>query len=112
MEFPKHSNSNANARGPSETTITTMPRLSTTSKDSNNINSILSDPYKVRMGSEIPLNRNNSSDRDRFFSRSTGLLDYVMPKNQEPFYRGFSEINHLDQQQNEADLNKKAEIDA
>ena len=112
MEFRKHSNSNDDARGPSEITIKNVPRLSTTSKDSSNINSVLSDPYKLRIGSEVPFNRDNSSDRDRFFSRSTGILDYVMTKNQEPVYRGFSEINHLDQQQNEADLNKQAEIDA
>jgi hypothetical protein len=81
MEFPKLSNSNDDARGPTETSIKYMPRLSTTSKDSNNINSLLSDPYKVRMGSEIPYSHNNSSERDRFFSRSTGILDYVMTKN-------------------------------
>lgn len=74
-------NSNDDARGPTEITMKSMPRLSTTSKDSSNINSVISDPYKVRMGSEAPFSRNNSSDRDRFLSRSTGILDYVNNKN-------------------------------
>ena len=62
MEFSTLSNSQ-NVRGPSEATIKSMPRLSTASKESKNTYSLVSDPYKVRLGSEATYDRNNSSDR-------------------------------------------------